>query len=258
MPAPAPLAAWLDSYRADLRSALDRARHDRFTLVSANAAGGLLDPTDLSDSARRHLARHVRGLGLSLDALGAEFPGAGLAEPRTADQRLHRFRTTLELCRVLGVERASVNLSGLGDPAGGGLAAEMLGQVADLADRLAVRVAVRAAPGELAAAAASVRRLNCPRLGLGLDSAAGDATAGDARALSGLIGAVHLRDVRRVGDGLEEVAFGRGDVDFVALLARLAECDYAGSFLIRRDAASAPVDALRQGREYVASLLAAR
>jgi sugar phosphate isomerase/epimerase len=259
MSAPASLAAWLDSYRRGLRGGLSAAREDGFRLVSANTADTELDPRDFPRSARRHLARHLRDLGLAIPLLAAEFPGAGLADPRRADERFERFRDTLEMCADLGVPLAAVNIGGLSDPKGCPLAEQLLAAAADLADRFGIRTAVRSEPAALDELAERLRRLGCPMLGVSLDSAELGGRMGELleRALPAAQ-VVYLRDARRVGERIEEVPYGRGEVDFPALLGGLEAGGYGGPLVIRREDENLTVDALRQGREYVASLLAGR
>lgn len=256
MPAHASVAAWIDSYRRGLRDGLTAAREDGFARIAANTAGTELDPGNFTHSARRHLARHLRDLGLKLNILAAEFPGAGLADRRRADERFERFRATLEMCAEMGVPLAAVNVGGLADAQSRPLAEQVLAATAELADRFGVRTAVRGDAAALSELAECVRKLDCPALGLSLDSAELRAREDLLERVAPLVGAVFLRDVRRVGDGLEEVPYGRGEVDFGALLGNLDAGGYAGPLVIRREAEAVPVDALRQGREYVASLLA--
>lgn len=246
------LAAWLDTYRRDLRAALAAARGDGLRLISVNAAGGLLDPTGLSHSGRRHLARHIVNLGLGWAGLAAEFPGAGLADPARADERLARVRAVLELCRELHVPQASVNLSG----AETGLAEAVLRELAELSERIGVPVAVHDPTGaELDELARRIQGLGQPLVRLGLDTAALPPAQPAIANYAALAGDVYLRDVRRRGAGVEETSYGAGEVDFRALLAALSAGGYGGALVLRRDAASAGVDALRQGREYIEPLL---
>ncbi len=252
---PPELAAWLASYRVRLRDALQQAARDGFHLLHATATEPDLDPRDLTPSAERHLARTVRDLGLRLDCLALPYPGRGLADPAAAEARVDALRRTLELCRTLGVPRAAVRLSGFEDDATRPLARELLGVVADLADRTGTSVALHGAPASLAAAAAPVRALQLPLVRLGLDTGQLGSDTPAIAPYADLLGSVHLRDVRRAGERMEEVPFGAGEVDFRDLLARLAGSDYAGPLVICRSPSAPVIDALRQGREYMAGLI---
>jgi sugar phosphate isomerase/epimerase len=258
MPSSAGLAAWLDSYQRALRDALDASARDGFRRVHANTVTGAIDPAGFSHTARRHLSRHLQGLGLTLDGLAADFDGLGLADPRLAEQRLDHLRATLELARELRTPLALVNIGGFGDPRSEPLAIELLEQTADLADRFGVRIAVRDPIGASAALAGQLGRLGAPQLAAAVDSLRAAGGADEAAPLLDHAGIVLLRDARRHGSRLEETAYGAGDVDFRGLLEGLRSREYSGPLVLRRDASGAAVDALRQGREYLEFLMAER
>lgn len=251
---PERLAAWLDSYRQDLKSALDHAARDGFRVVSANTIDTELDPRAFSGTARRHLSRHLRDLGVSFHALGAEFGGAGLADARHGEERLDRLLQTVQLCRDLGVATATVDVTGLANERSKGLAQEALRRCAEISDSAGVRLCVNGGQESPALLADELRRFAVAGVGATLDSAVFDPHAGDGARLAGMIGGVLLRDVRRTATHVEEVQFGAGQVDFPCVLAALEEAGYAGALTIRRDA-PAGVDALRRGREYVTPLV---
>jgi|GEM_PF-7108194 len=247
-----PLAAWLDSYHTDLRTALDCAAEQEFRYVQANAARDEFDPRAWPPSARRHLRRYLRDRGLTLQGLTLEFPGAGLADPRAADARVARLRATLEMCADLGVRRAGVTLGGRSDPATADLARELLGVVAAEADRVGVLTTVSdpADPGDLPSV---VRATGAPLLRAGFDTAvhpAGGRSVSDLAAA----GDVFLRDGRRRPHGFEETEFGAGDVDFARWLADVATAAPDAGLVLRRDTPGR-VDALRKGRVYMEALL---
>jgi len=248
------LAAWLDSYRAPLKDALQAAVADGYHLLEANAARGEFDPRELGTSARRHLSRYVRNLGAELTALSIEWPGLGLADPRRADQRVDQLRRVLELCADLRVRHAGVSLSGFDHPKVAPLAQELLGVVGDLADRFGVDVVVHGGQPPSDALVQSIRAAQCPSLQIGVDTGHLVAGVEAVERYAALVGSVRLRDVRPAGAQVEEVPFGQGRVDFPALLARLEGGGYGGPFVVRRDQPG--IDAMRQGREYIASLIA--
>ncbi|MGH6961400.1 MAG: sugar phosphate isomerase/epimerase family protein [Dongiaceae bacterium] len=263
---PTRLAAWLDSYRRDLKQSLHAAADDGFRLLHASSLRPELDPRELGASARRHLARYLRDLGLGLDAIAAEFAGPGLTDLEHADQRLDHLRRTLELCADLKVAGAATRICGLTDDKSRPLALELLKAVADLADRFGLPVTIHCGPDDPAEAAQAIRQLGSPDVRLGLDSGFLEVDVERTAAEPGrvgpvylrqpeLVGGVYLRDVRRRRGQIEEVPYGHGDVDFATLLAALAAAGYGGALVLRRDSAGAGVDALRQGREYILSLL---
>ena len=62
-------AAWLDSYRLNLRDSLAAAERDGFRGVLISTTRADLNPLDFGASARRHFAKHLRDRGLTLGAL---------------------------------------------------------------------------------------------------------------------------------------------------------------------------------------------
>jgi sugar phosphate isomerase/epimerase len=247
-------AAWLASYRRELRAALAAARGDGYRRIVASTLQPDFNPREFGATARRHFAKHLRDLGLGLDALALPWSGGGLADAQRGDERLAQLRATLELCGDLGVRRATATVAGLGGEQPDALAGGALAAVADLADRTGIQVALHVPGADPVAAATAIGRLGCPGVRLALDSAS-PLTVQSGIALSGMIGLAQLRDVRRAAGTVEEVEFGQGDVDFEAVLGVLSEAGGDAPLVIRRDAPDAGVDALRQGREYIQSLL---
>lgn len=248
-----PLDVWLDSYRQSPRTALRLAADHGYHGVQAAAQTGPLAAEELSRSGRRELRRYLVDLGLTLDGLVLFYPGAGLADPAQADARIAQLRRTLELCRDVGVPQAGVTLRGWSDEKRRSLAEELLGVIAEQADRTGVAIGVDAGR-EAAQAAEALTALRAAPLGLVVDTASLPADTVDANVLP-RVQTIHLRDVREHGERVEEVDFGAGQVDFRQLLSTLSATAPSARLVVRRDAARA-VDALRTGREYIASLLA--
>jgi sugar phosphate isomerase/epimerase len=252
---PEELVAWLDSYRQSVKDALRTAAGQDFRLVEANVAAGELDPRGFSTSARKHLARYLRDLGLRMDGVALVYPSGGLADPRHAEERLVQLSDALELCRVLGARRATVSLSGFGDPRTAGLAGEMLAAAAEAAERCGVRVAIDDRGDEPAEIRRRVRAAGASRLAVAIDTACLAGRPANLGDLTGLIGAAYLRDARRAGGQLQEAPLGEGEVDFRNLLGELESAGVREGLVVRCDRADAGVDDLRRGRDYIRSLL---
>lgn len=256
MPANRSLSVWLDSYRRDLKSAIAAAAVQGFAGVQPNVAGTPeLSAEQLSESAKRHLARHLRDRGLAFDGLAAAFPGRGLAEPRDADARVAELRRTLELARQMQVRHAIVTLGGFAEEKSAAHAEEMVRVAAELADRTQVQLALLPTDGAVSKLASAIRRSDCPSLRLAADTLA--LAGSDAADWADLASCVHLRDGRPAGASVEEVAFGAGSVDFRALLARFAQADRPSPSLVVRQDRPGSVDGLRDGREYIRSIFPA-
>lgn len=253
MPADPSLSAWLDYYRAPLREALERGRADGFRSIVPNTTSEDFDPAGFGRTARRHFLNHLASIGLRLGAVAVEFPGAGLAEAADGDRRLAHLRSSLELARELGIRRASVRIGGFSDSRLAPLAAEALENTAELADRIGVSVSVQCGGESVEKLVEQVRRLGCPQLFLGLDSAAiagGEQLSSTAVAM---LDCLYLRDGRKIGAQFEETSFGGGEIDLTGLLATAEAADRPILLTVRRDSPGS-IDALRQGREYILNL----
>ncbi|MBK8914264.1 MAG: sugar phosphate isomerase/epimerase [Phycisphaerales bacterium] len=245
------LACRLASYPLAFKPALEQAAQDGFSAVVADATRPDFHPHEFGASARRHLLRYLRDLGTPLVQLAAEHSGTGLADPARADSRLAELMSVMELARGLGAPGVTTRISGFGDARRGTLARDVLGAVARAADSHGVSVSVAADPAEAGALLDALRELDCPWLRIGLDTAGG---APPDAAVVERAGLLDVRDVRIRGERVEETEFGSGDVDFSAWMAALESSGFAGVLAVRRDAPGS-VDAMRRGREYVASLL---
>lgn len=237
-------SAWLPSYREAFRRSLEAARADGFGLVEADAIAGEMRPRDLSGSARRHLVRHFRDVGLHLHGLAAEFDGPGLADPSRADARLAELADVAALSRDLGVSRVHTRVPSAASPLG----VQLLREVAALAERNGVRVVVHGSPEELAS---QVRAIACDRLTVGLDSSLAD-PVGSANHCHGILGGVFLRDVQRREGGSIQVPYGEGEADFAQLLAELDRSGYRDPLTLRWDGPGG-AEGLRLGLEYFRS-----
>lgn len=256
MPNPRSLSVWLDSYRRDLKGSISAAAGHGFASIQPNIATNReLSAAEFTRSARRHFARYIRDMGVSVDALAAAFPGAGIADPANAEIRLAELRRTLEAAREIGIPRAIVTIGGFADQKQDGFASEMVTAAGDLAEATGVEIALLPTDSGIEALVESVHRTDCPSLRLAIDSAGLSPTSPDQGYR--LASCLHLRDGRRTGSEIEEVDFGQGQVDFRAILARFSGVDRAPPSLVIRQDRAGSVDAVRAGREYIGSLFSA-
>lgn len=247
----APAAIQLDSYAADLKSALQAAARDQFGWVVPNVASSDFDPAEFGASARRHFRRYLENLGLRLDSLRLQFEGAGLADPAQMERRIARWRHCLELCRDLGVRRAGLTVGGFANESAQASTDEVLKLLADDADRSELQVAILT-DDDPAVVGKAIQAIGCPGLAIGLDTSRTPSPAQLSRATP--IGAVTIRDARPLGSGFEEACPGEGVVDFPAWLDWLEQAEYQGPLTHWRANLRGDVDGLRRGREYVERL----
>jgi sugar phosphate isomerase/epimerase len=253
-----------DDLHRPLKVGLKQAAEMGFAAVEVGAAGAEINPRNLSGSARRHLGRHVRNLGLALAALGADPPGAHRLDAQNIDERADLARSVLEMAAESGAPMVTLNPGRLIDPSTGrlfGTTRELLGNLADHADRVGTRLALLSGGDDPDQVAAWLKEFDCPALRICVDPAAlllaGRDPAAAARRLADHIGLSHARDASAAGGSGPgaETSLGRGDVDLPAYLAALAEAGYAQPHIIRRrDTVRATAD-LAASKAYLESMM---
>ena len=121
-----------------------------------------------------------------------------------------------------------------------------LGEVAEMFAGADIALGLETGQETAPALAELLRRLCCPNLGVNFDPAnmilynQGDPVEA-LRVLAPWIRQVHIKDAIRpkvAGEWGEEVAVGQGEVDWPAFLAALRQVNYAGDFVIEREAGS--------------------
>jgi sugar phosphate isomerase/epimerase len=240
------------------REALRRAAELSFTAVEIGGSSGDVSPAALTTSGRRHLAKYVDGLGLSLAALSAELPGLRLTDARTVDERVTRTCEVLQLAADLRVATVTASVGALTHPADGepsSLALEALRWIGEFADSRGVTYALRTSQERAENTARVLEALRCPALCIGLDPAmlvmTGVNPVSLVQRLGPEIALVHARDgtVGSTERSGRETRLGDGEVDFVGLLAALHDTDYSGPFVLRRTDSTQPEKDLAEARE---------
>ncbi|RME41750.1 MAG: hypothetical protein D6788_00560, partial [Planctomycetota bacterium] len=168
------IGAHVGDLRRRIKEVLPKVAEVGFQAVEIPAAEGEISPAALSTSGRRHLARFVEGLGLSLSVLSADLPGRRLTDPKTAQERVERTCAVIQLARDLHVPVVTSETGVLTHPDTGApspLALEGLARIGEVADGCAVTFALRT-PQETGDRTASLlRMLDCPAIGVGFDPA---------------------------------------------------------------------------------------
>ena len=250
----------LGDLRLDAKEAMLAAARLQFRAIEMPASEGETSPRSLSTSGRRHLARFVEGLGLSLPALRADFAQLRFTDPAALEERIERTCEILELAADLNVSIVTAASGALTHPRTGvpsDLAIAALRRIGEFADSRDVVFALRPShdpPDRLAAVLDAVR---CPHIRLGLDPAAlvmsGVNPMSPIGRFPDQFSLVHVRDATagsfdRPGS---ETSPGNGDVDWGSLFAALRGVDYAGPFIVRRIDAVDPAGELVAARTFL-------
>lgn len=251
------LGVRLTDYGVDVRRGLAIARHQGFRVVELDALEGDLAPERLSSTGRRDLARQLASHALALGALNAELHQVTFDDPRSGEWAVERTLAVLDLAADLraGCVVTRVDCRDPADPAARERIAEVLALLADRADRIGVRVAVKPGNVGLNEVAAELRRRACPSLGACLDSGElimrgidmGEAAAN----LAGLIQWAHVRDAVRGSAGMPgyETAPGAGRLNPLEFLRALQAADYHGTIVLCRRGGVRPIDELEMAKD---------
>ena len=262
--APSRIGVHVDDFRIDAKAGLRLASSLGFRAVQLGAASGEISPQQLSESGRRHLLRHTRGLGVSIAALRADLGGSRFLDGARVEQHVDRARRILELARDLGVRVVTAPVGRLlPDHARQyEVLHEALRQVAEHADRVDRVFAIETAVDAPADLKKLLEELNCRHLKVcydpaellmdGLDPLAAVESFADQIVLS------HIRDAQpgspeRPG---REANLGDGQLNLSACLERLAEAGYGGELIIRRSQSSNPGPDIQACKRYLDALLA--
>ena len=130
----------ISDFHLKTTEALRKASELRFDVVELPASFGELDPVKLGSSGRRHLSHFVKGLGLRIGALAADFAGLRLTDPGSVDELVARTRRVLEMAADLDVWLVTASVFGLthpetGDPSPTAIQAlKLIGETADALD----------------------------------------------------------------------------------------------------------------------------
>lgn len=252
----------LEGVGGSVKDALRSAARLAFRQVELPATLPEIDPSSLSLSGRRHLRKYMEGLGLDLSALGADLGGARFADSGRIEQRLERTRQIVEMAASMRVPVVTAHLGVI--DAGSvreGPWGEVLGILADLADRTGTRLAFETGCASAETLGQVLDTVDCPSLGVCYDPASllidgYDPTAG-AAAVADRILIARARDA--VAGSAErpgrETPLGAGQVDWPSYLATLEQAGYAGVPFLRRCHASQPWPELADAKARLESML---
>ena len=189
----------------------------------------------------------------------------GVAPDATWEQNWANMRATAALAQQLGLKLVTFHAGFLPHKEKDPNFAKMLRRLAETADAFqAANITVGLETGQETAPVLVqlLQKLKRPNVGVNFDPAnmilydKGDPIAA-LRVLGPWIRQVHIKDARRTkvpGTWGEEVAAGTGEVDWPAFFATLQELNYAGDFVIEREAGSQRVADIRTAKEVVAKI----
>jgi L-ribulose-5-phosphate 3-epimerase len=189
----------------------------------------------------------------------------GIAPDTTWEQNWANIRTTAALAQRLGLKLVTFHAGFLPHDEKEPNFAKMLRRLAETADVFkAANILLGLETGQETAPvlAQLLQKLKRTNVGVNFDPAnmilydKGDPIAA-LRTLGPSIRQVHIKDARRTkvpGTWGEEVTVGTGEVDWRAFFATLRKLNYAGDFVIEREAGNQRVADIRTARDVVARM----
>jgi sugar phosphate isomerase/epimerase len=189
----------------------------------------------------------------------------GIAPDTTWEQNWANIRTTAALAQRLGLKLVTFHAGFLPHDEKDPNFAKMLRRLAETADVFkAANILLGLETGQETAPvlAQLLQKLKRTNVGVNFDPAnmilydKGDPIAA-LRTLGPSIRQVHIKDARRTkvpGTWGEEVTVGTGEVDWRAFFATLRKLNYAGDFVIEREAGNQRVADIRTARDVVARM----
>jgi L-ribulose-5-phosphate 3-epimerase len=189
----------------------------------------------------------------------------GIAPDKTWKQNWLNMRATAALAHELKLKLVTFHAGFLPHKEKDPSFVKMLQRLAEAADAFqAAKIALGLETGQETAPVLVklLTKLNRPNIGVNFDPAnmilydKGDPIAA-LRVLGPWIRQVHIKDARRTkvpGTWGQEVTVGTGEVDWPSFFATLKELNYAGDFVIEREAGEQRVKDIRTAKEVVAKV----
>ena len=189
----------------------------------------------------------------------------GIAPDATWEQNWNNIRATAALAQQLGLKLVTFHAGFLPHDEKDPNFARMLlrlGETADVFKAANITLGLETGQETASVLVQLLQKLQRPNVGVNFDPAnmmlydkGNPITA--LRMLGPWIRQVHIKDARRTkvpGTWGEEVAAGTGEVDWRAFFATLRELNYAGDFVIEREAGNQRVVDIRSATEVVARM----
>lgn len=241
----------------ELRAALRKAKELGAHGVQLWVANNELDPRNLSKSGREELLRYMYSLDLARSALCGDI--GGFADPATVDERIARTKEMFDLCIDLHTPILTTHIGRVPEDVSSRAYQDLVDAVREVAEYAAARdccFATETGPESGESLGAFLRTVNSAGAKVNFDPAnlcmAGFDQRNDVRALKDFIVHTHAKD--GIKGKPEEVALGKGDVDFPSYLAELRGIGYGGYLTIERECGPDPVADITEAIRFLKSM----
>ena len=275
-----PIGIITDSFRTDIRTALEQAAKLGADGVQIYATRGKLSPEQLTPAGRRELLDMVKSNGLVVSALCGDL-GCGFHRPERNPELIEASKRILDLAKELETNVVTTHIGVVpADPAHPRfqIMQDACGQLAEYADSIDAHFAVETGPETAAVLKVFLDSLHSTGVGVNLDPAnlvmvTGDDPVAAVHTLKDYIVHTHAKDGVKLWDrdpelvygiredplvtspSFEEVPLGKGSVPFKNYLAALEEIGYKGFLTIEREVGDDPAKDIAAAVEFLKSFM---
>ncbi len=275
-----PIGIITDSFRTDIRTALEQAAKLGADGVQIYATRGKLSPEQLTPAGRRELLDMVKSNGLVVSALCGDL-GCGFHRPEKNPELIEKSKRILDLAKELETNVVTTHIGVVpADPDHPRfrIMQDACGQLAEYADSIDAHFAVETGPETAAVLRVFLDSLHSTGVGVNLDPAnlvmvTGDDPVAAVRTLKDYIVHTHAKDGVKLWDrdpelvygiredplvtspSFEEVPLGKGSVPFRDYLAALEEIGYKGFLTIEREVGDDPAKDIAAAVEFLKSFM---
>lgn len=256
------LGVCLVSLGLPLRRALQEAEHMSVGGVQIDAAGAL-SPQQLSQTGRRELRHLLRAHNLELAAVNCPLRH-GLDVADHQEQRLDHIKQVMSLAFDLGPRLVTIQAGRIpettDDPRAASIS-EALAALAGHGDRVGATLLLETGLENGDGLARFLNRFDTGSLAANFDPANllmnGFNPYASARALQRGIRHAQAKDSRQAATNrsAQEVPLGHGDIDWMMLFEVLAEIDYQGWMIVKRESGSNRVAEIAAGVAFLRRLM---
>ena len=275
-----PIGIITDSFRTDIRTALEQAAKLGADGVQIYATRGKLSPEQLTPAGRRELLDMVKSNGLVVSALCGDL-GCGFHRPEKNPELIETSKRILDLAKELETNVVTTHIGVVpADPDHPRfrIMQDACGQLAEYADSIDAHFAVETGPETAAVLRVFLDSLHSTGVGVNLDPAnlvmvTGDDPVAAVHTLKDYIVHTHAKDGVKLWDrdpelvygiredplvtspSFEEVPLGKGSVPFRDYLAALEEIGYKGFLTIEREVGDDPAKDIAAAVEFLKSFM---
>lgn len=268
----------LDSFRADVKSAMKAAEAIGVTGIQVYATHGDMAPENLNPEKRREFLDMVHSYGLRISALCGDL-GQGFGNREKNPELIERSRRILDLAKDLDTDVVTTHIGVVPSDRSHpryGVMQEACGQLARYADSLEGHFAIETGPETAATLRGFLDGLHSTGVAVNLDPAnlvmvTGDDPVEAVYTLRKYIVHTHAKDgiklldrdpefiygVRPIeeiieeGEAFREVPLGEGSVNWTGYLKALDEIGYRGFLTIEREVGADPAADIRKAVDFL-------